>query len=138
VERAVALAGDPAAVAALKARIDANRDSCALFDMDQYVARLEDLYRHMCAEQARGALPQPDLTNLLTYFKVGLEHEHEVEELTTKADYHEVFRARLAERHRLRPLHADRRLWTADDIAAAEAPPKQAPAAERRKRAAAA
>jgi predicted O-linked N-acetylglucosamine transferase (SPINDLY family) len=135
-DRAVALANDPDAIASLKARLEANRDTCALFDMDAYVVALEDLYAQMCAEQARGELPQPDLTNLLTYLKVGLEHEHEIEELTGKADYHEAFRAKLAERHRLRPLHADKRLWTADDIAAAEARPEQLP--QRRKRAAAA
>ncbi|RAK60368.1 N-acetylglucosamine transferase [Phenylobacterium hankyongense] len=138
VERAVALAADPAAIADLKARLERNRDTCVLFDMDRLTAGLEDLYFQMCAEQARGELPQPDLSNLEAYYKIGVQHEHEVEDLTVKADYHEAFRARLAERHRLRPLQADQRLWTAADIAAAEARPGQAAeAAPRRKRAAA-
>jgi len=135
VERAVELAQHPDALAALRARLEENRATCTLFDMDRFTAGLEGLYFQMVEEQARGELPRPDLTNLPAYFKVGLEHEHEVEDLTTKADYHEAFRARLADRHRLRPLALDSRLWTAEAIAEAEA----APVAEepQRKRAAA-
>jgi len=135
VERAVELAQDPDALAALRGRLEENRATCTLFDMDRFTAGLEGLYFQMVEEQARGELPRPDLTNLPAYFKVGLEHEHEVEDLTTKADYHEAFRARLADRHRLRPLALDGRLWTAEAIAEAET----APVAEepQRKRAAA-
>ena len=47
VERAVALAADRPAVAALKAKLEANRATCDLFNMDKLVARLEALYLEM-------------------------------------------------------------------------------------------
>ncbi|MET0275170.1 MAG: hypothetical protein ABW360_19455, partial [Phenylobacterium sp.] len=110
------------AVAALKARIEANRATCDLFNMDKLTAGLEDLYFQMAAEQARGELPKPELVNMAAYLEAGLDHEHELQELTGEVHYHEGFKARLAQRHRLRPLQADSRLWTADDIATVERP----------------
>lgn len=139
VATAVALGNDPAAIAALKQRLEAGRDSCDLFNMDQLVARLEDLYRGMAEAHARGETPQPDLTNLDAYLAIGLSQDHEGCEMLTRPDYHEVYKAGLAKRHAARPLAADGRLWTAADIAATE--PRPAPArtraAEPRKRAAA-
>jgi hypothetical protein len=142
VARAVALARDPAALQSLRERLAANRETCVLFDMDMLTAGLEDLYFEMCAAHARGETPKPDLVNLLDYYEVGLAHDHEGEELSVKADYLETFKARLALRHRVRPLLADSRLWTAEDIAAADGAGRgekaEKPAAERsRKRAAA-
>ena len=64
VRRAVALAGDPAAIAALKSRLEAGRDNCTLFDTPLLARRLEALYRSMCADYRRGDLPRPDLSNL--------------------------------------------------------------------------
>lgn len=141
VARAVALAQNPAELQSLRDRLAAGRDSCVLFDMDRLTASLEDLYFEMCAAHARGETPRPELTNLLDYLEVGLDRDHEAEELTVKADYLEAFKAGLAMRHRLRPLLPDSRMWTAEDIARAEgraAPAGKASGAERsRKRAAA-
>ena len=120
VERAVALGADRAQVEAYKARLRACRHDCVLFDTDKLTRVLEGLYRDLCAERQAGRLPRPDLTNLETYLQVGLDHDHEAQEVAGLEDYHGLYRARLAKRHRLRPIGADRRLWTAADIAAVE------------------
>lgn len=123
VELAVRLANDRAAIAELKARLEAGRASCTLFDMDLLVARLEDLYAGVAEDWRRGVRPRPDLVNLDAYFAIGVAQDHEAREMLTHPDYHGLYRRELARRHAVRPLQPDRRLWTADDIAAADAAP---------------
>lgn len=113
VERAVALGRDPAALAALKARLAAARETCVLFDMPKLVRSLEALYRDMWADLRAGRLPKPDLANLDAYLEVGLEPDAEAIEVQTLADYRGWWRERLARRHRVRPIGPDRRIWTA-------------------------
>lgn len=119
VERAVALAGDRAQVEALRARLEANRATSTLFDMDGLVAGLEDLYAHMCAEHQEGRTPQPDLINLERYLEIGVSFDHEAQEMLAEPNYNELYRSKLAERHRRRRMPADSRLWTAKDMEAA-------------------
>ncbi len=111
VDRAVAYASDRPAIAALKAKLEANRASCDLFDMDQLTRQVEDLYRHMVAEHQAGRTPRPNLRNLPDYLEVGAALDHEAVELRAVEDYHGLYRARLAERDRVRPLAPDGRLW---------------------------
>jgi predicted O-linked N-acetylglucosamine transferase (SPINDLY family) len=111
VERAVALGSDPPAVHALKARLEAERATCVLFDMELLAARLEDLYAHMAAEHQAGRTPQPNLVNLDAYHRAGTEEDHEAQEMRAAPDYHGLYRTKLARRHRQRPLPADGRLW---------------------------
>lgn len=127
VERAVALGNDRTAVARYKKHLEAVRDTCVLFDMDGLVRHLEALYRQIWEEYQHGALPRPDLSNLDAYFEVGLDQDHDEIEVMTVLDYHAWYRAKLARRHRYRPIAEDQRLWTAADIAAVEgeAPPAQ-------------
>ncbi len=120
VERAVALAANRPAVQAYKTRLETRRLTCDLFDTDKLVSRLEDLYRGMCADYRAGALPRPDLTNLDAYLEVGVEFDHEAEEVLSVQDYVGHYKSRLARRHLVRPMRADDRLWTAEDIAALE------------------
>jgi len=108
---ALELASDPARVAALKARLEANRATCDLFDMEKLAARLEGLYREMAADYRAGRLPRPDLENLEAYLAVGCGFDHEAEDLGQRDDYHELYRRGLAERHLIRPLRPDPRLW---------------------------
>ena len=122
VERAVALGNDRATVKAYKARLEAGRDTCLLFDTEKLVGALEALYRGMCAEHQRGATPRPDLTGLDAYLAVGIDHDHEAQEMLAAADYHGFYRAQLARRHTARPIPPDSRLWTADVIATVEKP----------------
>jgi hypothetical protein len=134
VERAVALAHDRAQLQSLRARLKEGRASCALFDMDGLVARLEGLYAEMCAAHVRGDTPQPDLTNLDRYFEIGLGFDHEAREMLAEPDYQGLYRTELARRHALRPLAADSRLWTQEDIMRADQAPNEETRAPERKR----
>jgi len=130
VQRAIELANAPAAVAALKAKLEQNRASCVLFDMDKLVVSLEALYAGMCADYLQGELPTPELTNLGAYLRAAVEHDHDVQEMLALApDYDDFYRAKLAKRDRARPLQPDARLWKPE--------PNSEPAPARRRRAAA-
>lgn len=120
VARAIALGNDRPEVEAYKRTLERNRNACTLFDTDMLTERLEALYRGMCSDYQKGIVPRPDLTNLSTYLEVGIGLDHENEELLALADYHGLYKAQLKRFHLARPLHADGRLWTADDIARAE------------------
>jgi predicted O-linked N-acetylglucosamine transferase (SPINDLY family) len=109
---AVALAADRPRIASLKARLQATRDSCDLFNMEKLVSRLEGLYREMALDHQAGRLPVPDLTNLEAYMAVGCDLDHEGRDLMLASDYDEIYRAGLARRHLVRPLSPDARLWT--------------------------
>ncbi|HUO91611.1 MAG TPA: hypothetical protein VMU22_01760 [Rhizomicrobium sp.] len=120
VTRAIALARNPRQLDAYKAQLNANRDTCTLFDMDRLVRSLEELFFGMCEDYQNGRLPQPDLTNLPAYFMAGIEHEHEVVEMQAVQDYHGIYKDELTRLHRARPLPSDNRIWTAQDIARAD------------------
>jgi predicted O-linked N-acetylglucosamine transferase (SPINDLY family) len=128
IERAVALAHNRAEVEGYKARLRATRDTCTLFNMDLLTAKLEAVYRDLCEAHQKGQTPRPDLTNLDSYFKVGIAFDHDAQEMLGVADYHGLYRAGLKKLHLSRPLAADTRLWRATDIAAADAPPVAVPA----------
>jgi predicted O-linked N-acetylglucosamine transferase (SPINDLY family) len=123
VDRAVALADNPAEIAAYKAKLEADRYTCDLFNMEKLTGSLEDLYRGMCEDYWQGQLPRPDLAGLEAYLRVGAEHDHEAQEMLGLADYDGFYRSRLAARHRVRPIAPDNRLWPADEIARADADP---------------
>jgi predicted O-linked N-acetylglucosamine transferase (SPINDLY family) len=120
VARAIALGRNRPEAQAYKARLEANRGSCTLFDMDKLITRLESLYLEMCDDYRNGRLPRPDLTNLTAYFEAGIEHQHELVELQAVDDYIDRYKAELTRIHRIRPLHADNRIWGPADIAKAE------------------
>lgn len=129
VQRAIELARAPAEVAALKAKLEANRATCDLFDMDKLARSLEALYAGMCADYLQGALPTPDLVNLNVYLRAAAEFDHDAQEMLALApDYDDFYRGKLAQRDRARPLQPDARLWTSE--------PEHQPAPARRRRAA--
>ena len=128
VERAVALGHNRAEVEGYKARLRAGRDSCTLFNMNLLTAKLETVYRDLCEAHRKGRTPQPDLTNLDSYFKVGIGFDHDAEEMLRVADYDGLYKAGLKKLHLSRPLAVDARLWTQADIAAADGPPAAATA----------
>ncbi|MBS0297598.1 MAG: N-acetylglucosamine transferase [Proteobacteria bacterium] len=123
VETAVSLASDPAQISVYKAKLEANRASCTLFDMEKLTSSLEALYRQMAETHQRGQTPQPDLDSLDAYLKAGIAEDIEAMEMLTVTDYHGLYRERLAALHRHKPIREDRRLWTAEAIAAAEGKP---------------
>ena len=110
VARAVALGQDRSALAPLRERLRANRESCVLFDMPLLVRELETLYRKMWEACAQGRLPRPDLANLDVYLEVGGKADHEGAEVQLIGDYHGWWSERLAARHGSRPIEPDRRL----------------------------
>jgi predicted O-linked N-acetylglucosamine transferase (SPINDLY family) len=120
VEQAVALAADPARLKSLRARLEASRDTCVTFDMDLLTAELEGLYQRMCDDHQAGRTPQPDLRNLDAYLEAGVQSNPDVEEMLAVSDYHERYLRALTARHRMRPLPADNKLWTLEQIALVE------------------
>jgi predicted O-linked N-acetylglucosamine transferase (SPINDLY family) len=120
VEIAIALGQNPASAKALRRRLLANRATSVLFDTDLLTQKLEGLYREMVLEHQGGALPKPDLSNLDAYLDIGARLPHEVSEMTAAHDYEGIYLSALASRHAMRPIQADRRLWTQDAIEAAE------------------
>jgi hypothetical protein len=113
VARAVALAQTSTTLAAIRQRLVAGRDSCRLFDTPALVHDLEKLYRRMWDDLDQGKLPAPDLRNLDAYHEAAIEHDLENIELLSDEAYHSQYRSKLADRHRLFPLSADSRLWSA-------------------------
>ena len=110
VETAVALGHDRPRLAELRRRLEQGRATSTLFDVPLLVARLEGLYEEMWADRAADRLPRPDLADLDAYLEVAVEIDHEALEVGAVPDYLGWWRDRLAARHRLRPLAADRRL----------------------------
>jgi len=129
VERAVALGQNRDNVTALKAKLEAGRATCDLFNMELLVERLEALYQQMAETHAAGRTPQPNLCNLEIYLDAGIAEDHEARELRAEPHYLELYRAKLRARHRARPIPADSRLWTEAEVAAADANPHQAQSA---------
>jgi predicted O-linked N-acetylglucosamine transferase (SPINDLY family) len=128
IEAAVALAESSDQLRAYRDRLEAGRDSCVLFDMDRLVDKLMGLYQTMCETHRQGLTPQPDMRNLEHYLDVGLEFDHEGVELQGVEDYEGLYKGGFAQRHWMRPIEPDARLWTAADIAAVDAPPPVAEA----------
>ena len=136
VRRAIELANAPATVAALKAKLELGRRSCDLFNMEKLVSSLEGLYDGMVADYLQGELPTPDLANLDVYLRAAVDYDHDAQEMLAGPDYDAFYLARLAKRHRARPIPPDGRLWTAEAAAAEGRTLAEAEPARRSKRAA--
>ena len=131
VQRAIELASQPAVVAALKAKLELNRATCDLFNMEKLAESLEALYTGMCADYLQGELPTPELANLDVYLRAAIEFDHDSHEMLALApDYEDFYRAKLAKRFRARPFGPDNRLWNP------AAPASEAEPAARKRRAA--
>jgi predicted O-linked N-acetylglucosamine transferase (SPINDLY family) len=111
VELAIEFANNPEKMAATKAKLEANRVTCTLFDTPSLVGNLENLYRQMWADYKAGALPVPDLRNLDVYHQIGgaLDLEH-IEALSDNA-YAALYRDKLKEWNAMYPLSPDSRFW---------------------------
>jgi predicted O-linked N-acetylglucosamine transferase (SPINDLY family) len=139
VRRAIELAREPATVAALKAKLEMNRATCDLFNMEKLTSCLEALYAGMVADHLQGELPTPDLRNMDVYLRCAAEFDHDAEEMGAGVDVEALYREKLGRRHRARPIPLDDRLWTAAEraLALGEAPTEAAPVRTRARRAAA-
>lgn len=112
VARAIELAGNPAKILELKARLNANRRSSLLFDTPRLVRELENAYRRMWEEFRSGRRPIPDLTNLEVYHDVGVELAGEGEVPPTRDEYRQRYRDKLEVRNLMSPIRPDARLWS--------------------------
>jgi hypothetical protein len=108
VARAIALGRDRAALAKARARLLAARDTAPLFDTPRLVRELERLFRGMWEEFRAGRLPQPDLTNLDNYLRIGAAMAHDGE-LGFDPTLDDRWRTAVARRHAYSPLPADAR-----------------------------
>ncbi|WP_096701908.1 tetratricopeptide repeat protein [Magnetospirillum sp. 15-1] len=68
--RAVEIGNNPGLVAELKARVQANRNTCTLFDTDNTVMRLEELFDEMWRDYRSSGRPRPNLINVDPVFQV--------------------------------------------------------------------
>jgi len=114
VEKAVELGADRERTQALRATLEASRDTCVLFDMDLLTAKLEALYGEMIAEHQAGRRPRPNLINLETYLDIGLALDRDDREMQAEPDLHALYRHELAQRHQVKAIPADHRLWEGD------------------------
>jgi predicted O-linked N-acetylglucosamine transferase (SPINDLY family) len=110
VARAIAFGQDRAALAPLRDRLVAGRDTALLFDTPRLVRELEALFRSMWDDFAADRLPQPDLANLDAYLEVGATMDHHRAETSFLPDRDAGWRRALAQRDAYAPMPADTRL----------------------------
>jgi predicted O-linked N-acetylglucosamine transferase (SPINDLY family) len=115
VEKAVEIGADRAKAQELRATLEANRDTCVLFDMDLLAGKLEELYGEMIAEYQAGDRPRPDLANLSTYLEIGLSMDRDEREIQAEPDLKALYRHELARRHSVKSIPADNRFWEGQD-----------------------
>ncbi|USQ94781.1 O-linked N-acetylglucosamine transferase, SPINDLY family protein [Caulobacter sp. RL271] len=111
VDKAVEIGADREKARALRATLEANRDTCVLFDMDLLAGKLEELYGEMIAEHQAGRRPRPNLANLPAYMEIGLSLDRDEREMQAEPDLHELYRQQLARRDSVKAIPADGRLW---------------------------
>ncbi len=111
------------------ARLLATRETSTLFDVAKLSRHLEGLYRQMRDEYISGALPQPRLGNLDSYFEIGVAQDHEAREMGALTDYDGFYHAQLARRHYHQPMDADGRLWTGEEKVEPNVVPRKRPRA---------
>lgn len=121
VERAIALAmTGRLELRSYRQRLIEGRDSCTLFDTVGLARKLEALYEEMAAAHHNGVRPRPHLDNLEAYLDIGAAFDSDAGEIGLLRDYEAFYTRALAQRHFLRPMTADGRLWAGEDVAPAQ------------------
>jgi predicted O-linked N-acetylglucosamine transferase (SPINDLY family) len=111
-DTAIALAGAPERLAALKARLRAGRESCVLFDTPALVRALEGLYSQIWAGHLAGRSKVPALRHLAAYHRIGCDPDRPA--LPDRAALLGWYRQQLAYCHAVSPLPADALLWSGE------------------------
>ncbi len=111
VRKAIALAADRKTLAAIREKLLANKETSVLRDIPALVRRLEELYWQMQGECERGETPAPDLTNLDTYYEVGVEFLANETGWEDSATYRQRYLDKLSKWNTYSPLPQDKRLW---------------------------
>lgn len=109
VVRAIELGRDREAMAALRARLVAGRDTALLFDTPRLVRELEGLFRTMWDDFAHGHMTRPDLRNLDTFLELGASMDHGSAEVSFLPDADARWHTARATRHAYAPLPDDGR-----------------------------
>jgi predicted O-linked N-acetylglucosamine transferase (SPINDLY family) len=109
VARAITLGQDRAALADLRARLAAQRETCTLFDTAGLVRHLETLFDTMWDDYAGGRLPVPALANLPMYLEIGMERAQAGRAETSLDSYLDAYAGERAFRHARSPLPLDQR-----------------------------
>ncbi len=112
VAKAIALGKAAEQRAALRRRLQANRDTCVLFNTPLLVSKLEGLYAEMWKDYTDGKLPRADLANLDVYNDIGSAIDRDDIETMLVPNYLDLYRERLAAQDRYAMLPRDPRLWT--------------------------
>lgn len=110
--RAIAFAHDREALAAVRASLQHQRETCTLYDTPAFVRRLEELFWQMQGEAERGETPVPDLRNLDIYYEIGASIVLENVEFANERDYRQRYLEKLVEWNDYAPLVRDSRLWS--------------------------
>jgi predicted O-linked N-acetylglucosamine transferase (SPINDLY family) len=113
VRKAVLLAHDREGLATIRQSLADKRETSVLRDIPGLVRRLEELYWQMQGESERGETPVPDLSNLDTYYEVGIEIMKEAVEFDDEATYRRRYLDKLRAWNSFAPIPEDNRLWTA-------------------------
>jgi predicted O-linked N-acetylglucosamine transferase (SPINDLY family) len=111
VAKAVELGTNRPALQALRQKLQANRDTCVLFDTPLLVSKLEGLYAEMWKDFEKGKLPRPDLSNLDIYNDIGTTLDQDDVEMMLVPDYHGLYMEKLVEQDGYAYLRNDSRLW---------------------------
>ena len=114
VRKAIAFAHDAKGLATIRQSMWDKREDCALRDIPGLVRRLEELYWQVQGEAERGETPVPDLSNLDTYYEVGIEIMKEAIEFDETGTYRKRYIDKLRQLDAFSPIPHDKRLWTAD------------------------
>ncbi len=119
-QRAIALAADPTALAALRARLLAARETSVLFDTAGLARALEALFAGIARDIEADRLPRPNLVNLEIYLDIGVDSLRDDAVPMTRHAMLARWQAALAARDAMSPLPSDGRLWPAALPLAAE------------------
>ena len=98
VRLAIKLGTDPIQMAEIKGRLQANRDTCLLFDTPTLVGHLEAIYHEMWNDYIHGRLPHPDVSSLSQYAEIGTQLDHEAIEKADETSYNSQYDAAIAYR----------------------------------------
>jgi predicted O-linked N-acetylglucosamine transferase (SPINDLY family) len=109
---AVELGKDRKKLAAVRAKLKANRDRCVLFDTPLFTRSIEAVYDQMWAAFKAGNLPRPNLMNLNIYEDIGAELDRDDVELLTVPNYLELYRNALEAKDEQCYIPPDGRVWT--------------------------
>jgi hypothetical protein len=111
VARAIELGKDRAKLAAVRAKLAANRDSCVLFNTSLFAAKFEELYQEMWRDFRAGKLPRPNLANLEIYNDIGVELDEDNVEMLAVPNYEDLYKRKLVQKSDFFHLCEDGRLW---------------------------